>query len=120
MKTLKEPADFENLLKEPQVLIFKHSTRCPVSSAAYREIEQLRREEPDLPVCLVRVIEERDLSRHISSALQIRHESPQVLLLRSGTVVWHGSHADVQSDKIRELLAETQPKPSSPEAVREG
>jgi bacillithiol system protein YtxJ len=59
---------------------------------------------PDMPVYLVDVIAGRPLSRAIAARLDITHESPQAILLRSGTPVWHASHDGVTAEAIaREL-----------------
>jgi bacillithiol system protein YtxJ len=61
-------------------------------------------EHPDVPVCLVDVIGQRPLSREIAGRLSIAHESPQAILLRSGTPVWHASHFGVTAEAMaREL-----------------
>ena len=45
------------------------------------------------------------LSRDIAAAVGVRHESPQVLILRDGHVAWHGSHWRVTQDAVRDALA---------------
>ncbi|MCB0322860.1 MAG: DUF2847 family protein [Bdellovibrionales bacterium] len=70
--------------------VFKHSTRCPISAAAASRVRQA---ESSLPLYWVNVVEQRSLSNWIAAELQVRHESPQLILLRSGKVeaVWnHG------------------------------
>lgn len=76
------------------VLLFKHSTQCPVSARAH---EEFLRHAPaaqarGVHLALVRVIEERPLSQDIARRTGIAHESPQALLLSDGKVVWHANH----------------------------
>ncbi len=59
---------------------------------------------PDVPVYWVDVKGQRPLSREIAGRLGITHESPQTILLRSGTVVWHASHFNVTANAIAKEL----------------
>lgn len=87
------------------VVLLKHSTRCPVSSSALGEIEDFARGS-FVRVGAVYVVEERDLSNEISQRFGIRHESPQVFVIRAGQVRWHGSHGAIVEDAVsREVLA---------------
>ena len=75
--------EFTQLLErslERPVVIFKHSTTCPISAAAYYEMEEFEGE-----VVLVEVQRARELSREIEKQTGVRHESPQVLILEKGT-----------------------------------
>lgn len=91
----------DNLLKEEKVLIFKHSTQCGISSSAFQEVNKL-----DFPVYLVRVIEERDVSNYIEEKLGVKHESPQVLLIKNGKCVWHASHRAINEEIVKEKFNE--------------
>jgi bacillithiol system protein YtxJ len=85
--------------QEQPIVIFKHSTTCPVSAAAYYEMEQFAGE-----VILVEVQRARELSREIEKQTGIRHESPQVLVLENGKVVWNASHFKVKARAVEEAL----------------
>jgi bacillithiol system protein YtxJ len=92
------------------VFIFKHSTRCPVSSRARSEVERYIDEagETGLPVYLNYVVESRPVSNEIERSLGIRHESPQLFLLRAGKVVWHTSHGGIRSAAMVEAAESAQ------------
>ena len=97
-----EPSAFQSLVEKSQqkpVVIFKHSTTCPVSAAAYREMS-----EYDGEVALVEVQGARELSREIEARTGIRHESPQVIVLRNGQVVWDASHFQIKQDAVAEAV----------------
>ena len=76
-------------------IILKHSTRCPISAAAYREFEIFVNAGTDVPAYLVLVVENRPVSRLIAEKLEVEHASPQVILLRDGSVAWHASHWNI-------------------------
>jgi len=92
------------LLPRHAHLIFKHSPYCVVSAVAHREISQLSTLATSLPVSIVDVFRQRVLSDEIASRTQIRHESPQVLLLRDARVVWHASHGAITAVAIVKAL----------------
>ena len=83
------------------VLLFKHSTTCPISAAAYQQMSRVEGE-----VALVVVQKARDLSREIEARTGVRHESPQALILRDGSVVWSASHWNVTADSVARALGE--------------
>jgi bacillithiol system protein YtxJ len=93
-----------SLMQKDLVILFKHSPTCPVSWMAHREVMRLRTEQPDLPLYLVSVRRRRDVARFIEERTGVRHESPQVLVLRQGTVVGFASHDDVTVSTIKDFV----------------
>ena len=89
--------------KDKPVVIFKHSTTCPISASAYRQVSGFGGE-----VALVEVQRARELSREIENQTGIRHESPQVLVLRNGQVVWDASHFQIKTDAIARAVREAE------------
>ena len=89
---------FSNSNDRP-IVIFKHSNSCSISAAAYREMQQLQSE-----VVLVEVQTARDLSRELAERTGIRHESPQVIVLRNGKAVWNASHFAVSASEVSRIL----------------
>lgn len=99
------PADVARLLDASRpglVLLFKHSTQCPVSARAHEEFlrHAPRAHQRGVALALVRVIEERPLSLEIARRTGIEHASPQALLLRGGEVLWHASHRRVTAEAL--------------------
>ncbi len=97
------------------VFVYKHSTVCPVSARAAGHYYDFADdfvggdtdEDASAPLPLftqVMVIENRDLSNEIESRLGVRHESPQLLLLRDGKVTWHASHFSITGKDIKNAL----------------
>jgi bacillithiol system protein YtxJ len=89
---------YEDLItrsKERPVVIFKHSLTCPISAAAYDQMERL-----DGEVALIEVQRARELSREIENRLGVAHESPQVIVLRNGQVVWNASHFSITAQAV--------------------
>jgi len=88
--------------KQP-VLLFKHSNACPVSAKANREMEDVAA-EGTLPVYKLVVQKSRGVSNAIAEALDIRHETPQVIVLDDRTAVFDTSHFDVTADNVRNAV----------------
>lgn len=106
MQPLVTPDQLDQLMAAPVALIYKHSTRCPVSASAMQEMQRLLRERPDAPVWLVDVIVQRRLSAEVAERTGVPHESPQAILLVDGEVVYDASHFAVRADELaRELDA---------------
>lgn len=83
------------------VIIFKHSVTCPISAGAYREMERLEED-----VAMVVVQRARSVARAIEERTGVRHESPQVIILRDGRAVWSASHWNVTVERVRTALRE--------------
>src|SRR5690348_5798834 len=84
--------------KQRPVLLFKHSNSCPISSRAYREMEKLD------DVNLLEVQTTRELSREVAAITGVRHETPQVIVLKEGKAVWNASHFEVNANPVSEAL----------------
>ncbi|MBW8873655.1 MAG: bacillithiol system redox-active protein YtxJ [Acidobacteria bacterium] len=86
------------------VWIFKHSLTCPVSSHAWSEFQRFAADSPaDGPVCAVIEIQlARPVSNAVAERTGIRHESPQILLLREGRVAWQASHYGISREALRQ------------------
>ena len=85
--------------KSKPIVIFKHSNACGISAAAYREMEKLEN-----PVNLLEVQSARDVSREVADLTGIRHETPQVIVLKDGKAVWNASHFDVKAGAVLKAL----------------
>lgn len=84
-----------------RVLLFKHSRTCPVSARALNEVERFMEEdETDIPIVLIDVLGERSYSAEIAKFLNLRHESPQLIFLEEGKMIWNDSHFRVTESKI--------------------
>lgn len=118
MKPLNTLADLDACLNDSAsgpVLIFKHSTACPISSEAFRHVAQYAENaaESDPNVYIVKVIEERPVSNQIADALSLQHKSPQLILVKDRAVIWSSSHYGINEQAIREAIA-SRDRPSDP------
>ncbi|MGP0585890.1 bacillithiol system redox-active protein YtxJ [Paenibacillus timonensis] len=88
------------------LLLFKHSTRCPISAGAHKEAEAYLNGTPreDVTYGLIYVIENRDVSNEAAERLGVKHESPQAILIKEGQAVWHTSHSKITKAALQEIL----------------
>lgn len=110
MKTIDSEKTLRDSLEESRlhaVFIFKHSTRCPISTAAHKEVTAFVAGSGDgaPPVYINYVVESRAQSNELATTLGIRHESPQLLLVSNGAVVWHTSHGGITEGAMSRACA---------------
>lgn len=86
-------------------LIFKHSTRCSISSMAKRTFERDWDVIPsEVRFYFLDLISHRDVSAYIAEAFQVHHESPQLLLIKDGECILDASHGDISADEVAEVM----------------
>ena len=84
------------------ILIFKHSPTCGISAQAHEEVAALLAGPPLAAAAYcVHVREGRAVSDAIATRLNIRHQSPQIILVEGGVVRWHASHFRLTAGAIR-------------------
>lgn len=88
-------ADYERMLIQVRVLLFKHSPTCPISAAAREEYEAFCADLPDVPTAFVDVIADRPVARGLAERCGVVHQSPQAILFENGRPIWHGSHGAI-------------------------
>jgi bacillithiol system protein YtxJ len=71
----------------------------------------------DATVRLVEVPRQRELSDAVAERTGLRHQSPQLLVIRDGEVIWHASHWGIERPRLERALAGlTRSAPATPEA----
>ena len=91
--------------KTKPVVIFKHSTRCPVSSIAKSKLEQQWDLDKEfLDVYYLDLIRYREISNAIASKLAVDHQSPQAILVKDGISVYDASHEMIEVKDIKKHL----------------
>jgi len=87
---------------KPKV-IFKHSKRCSISSTALRRMEQLEC-IPEVDFYFLDLLAFRSISNKVSEIFGVNHESPQILLIKSGECIYEESHLGITIDELKEQL----------------
>jgi len=89
--------------QRPQV-IFKHSTRCNISSIAWNRLKNAENLQ-GADCYYLDLLSHRPLSGQIAATLDVEHESPQVLLVKNGKCVYDESHLGITADELQEQIS---------------
>lgn len=82
--------------QERAQIIFKHSTRCGVSRMVKNQFLGTYDIEPTkADLYHLDLIAHRNISNKISEMFEVRHESPQLIVIKNGEVIEHRSHGDI-------------------------
>lgn len=90
--------------KTKPVVIFKHSTRCIISKMAFRGFESDYNLGDDFLFYYLDLIAHRDISNEIANRFGIEHQSPQILLIKNGAVVYNESHEGIDANALKAYL----------------
>ena len=91
---------------EHPVVLFKHSTRCSISSMAKSRFESnWNTELTNVSIYYLDLIELRNISNEIAELTGIEHQSPQAIVLRNKEVIYDASHSEISAKAIENLLS---------------
>ena len=88
---------------EHPVVIFKHSTRCPISQMALSWFERSWKPEEmgEVQPYYLDLIQYRPVSNKIAEVFGVYHESPQLLLIQKGACTYHRSHSNISYKELK-------------------
>jgi len=90
---------------EKTQVIFKHSTRCSISSISMNKfVKNYEVPVTDADLYYLDLLNYRSVSDEVGYKFQIQHQSPQVLVIKNGEAIYDASHYAIQTDKILELI----------------
>ena len=101
---LTSPEELDALLErsiEVPQLIFKHSSRCSLSSMAFN---RLQTDLPNVGQYFLDIIKYRELSNLIAQKFEITHQSPQILIIHNQRCIFDTSHFNISSSVINEEI----------------
>ena len=94
----------ENSKTKTQV-IFKHSTRCGISSMVIKQFEKAYDlSENNLDLYYLDLLNYRNVSNEIAIKFKVMHQSPQLLVIKNGVVVAHDSHGAINSMNLNGIV----------------
>lgn len=106
-KTLDDMVQLDEIKQSSRPgVIFKHSTRCPISSMAKSRLEKAWKDEEmeGVDFYYLDLIRFREISNAIAQQFGIDHESPQVLVIKNGACIYDESHGGISYDQLREIV----------------
>ena len=109
LKTLADVSALDAAIAESRerpVLLFKHSRTCGISCEAYEQLHaHVAGCTLDAAYRVITVQTHRKVADEVTMRLGVRHESPQAILLKDGSVVWHGSHFRITADELKRVMS---------------
>lgn len=85
----------------PQI-IFKHSTRCSISSMALNRISS---KIADKNYYIIDILAHRQLSNELATRFNVTHESPQILLIHNGACAHDTSHLGISASWVSKKMS---------------
>ncbi|MDT7830675.1 bacillithiol system redox-active protein YtxJ [Pricia sp. S334] len=86
-------------------IIFKHSTTCGISRMVLNRFEKNPLlKEGGLDLYFLDLHQHRELSNKIAQRFQVLHQSPQLLVIKEGRAVDHGSHGGITTIPLKDYL----------------
>jgi len=89
--------------RRPQ-LIFKHSSSCGISSMVLTMFNSSFDSQWECDLHFLTIQANRELSNAIATRFGVRHESPQLLILKDGKISFHTSHGAIADTDIGDYL----------------
>ncbi len=104
---LKSDTQIKEIIEKSQIrpqVIFKHSTRCSISSMAKGRLERGAAPK-NADFYFLDLIAHRGISNKISSEFNVYHASPQILLIKNGECTYDESHSSISMIEIEEQVS---------------
>ena len=105
LSSIEQIEEIKDKSKERPQLIFKHSTTCGISRMVLNMFEQgysLNGEQADL--YFLDLHAHRDVSNKVSEMFGVLHQSPQLLVVKNGTVTFHTSHGAIADTDLNSVV----------------
>ncbi|MGI9583048.1 bacillithiol system redox-active protein YtxJ [Chryseobacterium sp. RRHN12] len=86
---------------QKRTAIFKHSTSCFISRTVLKNFEkEIESSDQPVNVYYLDLLAHRPVSNKIAADFEIRHESPQLIVIENGKPVNSASHQDISLSQI--------------------
>ncbi|MFK8061297.1 MAG: bacillithiol system redox-active protein YtxJ [Polaribacter sp.] len=105
LTSLQQLEEIKEQSKTESILIFKHSTRCGISSMVIKQFEKLFTEDhQNLKVYYLDLLNYRNISDEVGYKFQIMHQSPQLIVVKNEVSVYNASHYDITQTNLTRFM----------------
>ncbi|SFC51040.1 bacillithiol system protein YtxJ [Flagellimonas taeanensis] len=104
LESMEQLDTIETGSKERPQVIFKHSSTCGISSMVLKMFNGSYDPILDCDLYFLTIQAHRDLSNAIADKFGVRHESPQLLVIKNGKVSFHTSHGAIADLDLKDYL----------------
>ncbi len=99
-ENLTSEQQFSDLVQqENPFAVFKHSTRCSISSMAKNRVE--REWNLAIPIYYLDLLNFRSVSNLIAQLSGVEHASPQLIVFQNGKPIYDASHNAIAPSEIK-------------------
>ncbi|HEY0057249.1 MAG TPA: bacillithiol system redox-active protein YtxJ [Pedobacter sp.] len=86
-------------------VIFKHNTTCPISKNTRADFEKNANLLPnETNIYFLDLLTYRDISNSIAEKFDVKHESPQLLVIKDGECKFHQSLYDISAEDAAQAI----------------
>lgn len=104
LTSLEQILEIKEQSKQETIAIFKHSTRCGISSMVLKQFESSFDENlSTLKVYYLDLLNYRSISDEVGYSFQVQHQSPQLLVIKNGIAIAYASHYDITQVDLLKL-----------------
>jgi len=96
--------DAVNASENIPFVIFKHSTRCTISSIIWNKFIGKHNVIKNVQIFKLDLIKYRALSNEIAEIFEVEHQSPQLIVVKNKKVIFHASHYEINMVDLEELF----------------
>lgn len=108
-KVLERKEQVDQLLNDSHkkpIGILKHSTRCGISSMMKHQLEaEWDLDTSDIDFYYLDLISNRAISNKVAEVLDVRHQSPQIIIVKDGKAVYDTSHHGISVAAVRKGMS---------------
>ncbi|MBR9913992.1 MAG: bacillithiol system redox-active protein YtxJ [Algicola sp.] len=94
----------EEQSKTKTQLIFKHSTRCGISSMVMKQFVRSYDFDTEADLYYLDLLSYRNVSDEVGYKFQVMHQSPQLLIIKNGITVAHASHGAINDLDLERFI----------------
>lgn len=104
LENIEQLAEIRLKSHDTPCVIFKHSTRCSISTVAHQRLENTQDPTPKALYFFLDLLRFRSISNSIAEIFQIHHESPQVLLISKEQCVYEETHLGIDPQELQDQI----------------
>lgn len=106
MIALTTPEEADQFIEaNPTAAVFKAGT-CHKTMQGWGNVERLLEVRPEIPVGIIKVVENRPASNRVAERTNIVHHSPQVILFRNGEPLFELNNWDITAENLEHFFAQ--------------
>ncbi|MFK7782748.1 bacillithiol system redox-active protein YtxJ [Psychroserpens sp.] len=95
LNSISQLEDISERSKTKTQVVFKHSTRCGISSMVMNQFVSMYDLDANIDLYYLDLLSHRDVSNEVGYKFQVMHQSPQLLIIKNGVTVAYASHGAI-------------------------